>query len=354
MVYKDSQAWLAAAAMTLATACSGDDGPAREESGPAGESGVIATSPTSDPVGELPIDVEVARQRLWPEKGKWQYVAPRPWRQEEMTGLIDDLARTAATSAGSDPLVARAREAGFRLETWTHQGTKYLAMLEQRVARGQAGAFVLRIGPPPEGGFELILQAPHSFFDRHSGVIALRAFLDAGPDARALFVNTLHRHMQLNGADGNREHNPADACHNPEHLFSLASAAIMKAFDSAVVLQVHGFGKQRTIANAPEAVVVVSSGNADGSSDLSTALATKIGSELRVSVARFPEDTPSLGATKNVQGQAALQRPGTDFVHLELSAALRERIMAEDQLQAGLGRAVLAAVTRAHAPQGSR
>src|SRR5690606_8420345 len=109
----------------------------------------------------------------------------------------------------------------------------YVALVELEPTGG--GAYLFRQSES-RAGRELVFQAPHSVFDRGTGELALASFLEAGDRARALFVNTMHRYERKGRAPGERD-SGADAAHNPEHLFSIATAALLETVPDLEVVQ---------------------------------------------------------------------------------------------------------------------
>jgi hypothetical protein len=214
---------------------------------------------------------------------------------------------------------------GQRVELWV--------VSEPADDRRGRGSYLIRLGPLTRtGDLELLLQAPHSRFDRRTGALGLWLLLegDAG-SVRALFLNSAHRYRQL---DGRRvqleppEANPADAAHNPEHPLARVSARVLEQHD-LVLVQLHGFGRS---AAAGDPDLIVSSG-AELPNHASAATVVR----LRAALPEHPcghhgVDTDRLGAQTNVQGRAARARERC-FVHLELSESLRERLLDDRELR---------------------
>jgi hypothetical protein len=264
------------------------------------------------------------------------------------------------------------------------------------------GTYLIRLGPAPRGQVELLLQAPHSRFDRKTGAIALRLLLEGQPGApRALFLNSVHRYRQLDGTrepDPTPEQNPADAAHNPEHPLARATAAAL-AERELVVVQLHGFRRrapapepesataaptraqaesERAPARASTRTPVEPQPHAPGSSpdprpnesppdpsarldpqhaagDPAVIVSSGRPRPERASAAAharlqraLPEhrcehhgvETERLGALTNVQGRAA-HRVGRCFVHVELDEHLRERLLADPALRHRFAAALL-------------
>lgn len=289
------------------------------------------------------IDVEEAARRLWPKPGPSAYAAAS---EVEASALADLVGRMlAAEPAG---LAASARAAGYTIEGWAIGGERFLAAIEAPGGRRGGGAFVVRVG----GTSPVILQAPHAFFDVGTERIALDLLVEQREWPRALFVNTIHRHVGTDGVKRRRDDSPADPCHRPEHLLAVATTAAIEAIPGAEVVQLHGFGddpadteeEDGARPGGPVFAAIVSGGVRPATERARTA-AARLRGELAVPVALFPDDTDRLGALTNVQGRAIRaynDRAGAaaTFVHVEMSATLRRRLRTDAALRGRLAAAL--------------
>jgi hypothetical protein len=220
--------------------------------------------------------------------------------------------------AGSDTDLTDVRQsleqAGFAWQ-WLDDS---LLMLTDRKGTG-LGHYLFRVDV---GGGNLMLQAPHQFYDRHTGRLAIDLFLQS--DARVLALNSAHRRLNISDRSGT-----ADIA----HLERTALNALTRAFGlnnpDGVVVQLHGFAAgKRTSEAGRRADVIVSSGQR-WLQPQADRLAECFAATGRWQVRRYPLDIGELGGTTNTQG-AALRRLGSSrFVHLELSRDLRERLIAD-------------------------
>lgn len=274
------------------------------------------------------LDPSAARAWLWPEPAPRAYVPPSDAQARAMTGLTRALfAAPAMRLADLRPL---ADAAGYEVEAWEVAGRRYLAARERPERRGGGGALVVRADVP--AGPAVLLQAPHAFHDLGTERIALDLFFaaeDAWP--RALFVNTIHRYLDLDGVKRKRDDAPADPCHNPGHLLALATAAAIEVLPDVEVLQLHGFDADRDDDPDPPAAIV--SGGERPPSPRARAVAEALRPALARRVALFGDDIDRLGATTNVQGQVARARgAAARFVHIELAAGLRQELRGDPDL----------------------
>ena len=285
-----------------------------------------------------PMTIEELRERLWPSQDEdWVPLSEAKLSAlERLVGLLVARAEAGAFSARQARMIAKfAQFIGMELhqiQVEIDGETQLVWLLTEPVdQRHGRGSFLIRVGAvAAEERAEYLLQAPHSFYDKHSGEIALGVFLEPGLGrgrARALFVNSVHRHRKPGGAKKKLEEpeqNPADAAHASEHPIARATVAAL-ARRSLVVVQVHGFERK---AESGDPDVIVSAG-------LDEPRAISLGVEARMRAA-FPEfsvghygvDTDRLGAETNLQGQAA-RAAGRCFVHVEISGQLRDHLRAQ-------------------------
>lgn len=318
-------------------------------------------------------DRQGALGALWPKRRDVAFVPKAPGQEEAFAEIIPALMATPPVAFASTPdamaLAGRARSAGFALELWQVDSAWFWVLREQDDVRSGAGSYIFRASIDEEeprrehepvrqdrapGSAPLvILQAPHSYFDLHTGDIAAAIFFGQAKSRvriDALMVNSLHRYQQTAERRSKEASNPADVCHNPDHPFQHATALAAKAAGSrpAVFVQLHGFGErdredeedrgeqgdeddQERAGEQPVEypAIIVSSGRKAGSSPLGMAVALALGNAFgRQEVRRYPEEIRFLGGTTNVQGRLLRKRKRTEFLHLEMSLALRKRLLA--------------------------
>jgi hypothetical protein len=184
--------------------------------------------------------------------------------------------------------------------------------------QGSAGGYLFRMGKVE---MELILQAPHRFFDEGTGTIARFGFERVA--IRGMYFNTAHRYAASQGRAV--KSSASDVAHDPRSHFSALTLAAAHAFSMPTFVQLHGFSADSTAAEIGAVVSAGQSGNAGAARRVVELLAT-IGI-----VARFyPDDVKVLGGTENVQGRILSGQPAR-FVHLEMCPALRERLARSDE-----------------------
>lgn len=268
---------------------------------------VTETPAASVPQSRTLID-ELGRRRR--AKGV-RYVPPTPDEERSFSEWILAVTRAAI----EERLPESAAPPGFR-GTLLDEGRLWVIGETPDRKRG-AGALVLR----PSARRSVVVEAPHTFFDRRTLEISTHAFQALG--ARALLINTLHRGLGVEDDDRaeaiRKGASPSDVAHAERSFFDAAHRALLEADRGLVVLQVHGFGDD----HAPGVDAIVSAAGTRGpASTVADALGTVLGQER---VKAYPEDIKILGGNSNTQAISC--RAGKiPFIHLELSASLRNRL----------------------------
>jgi hypothetical protein len=318
--------------------------------------------PVSSPMIQRTLTLDEIDRLVWAPGANVSFAPTTIREREALAQLVPALAQGARAATPPDPQAWQqtAHDAGFRIEAWTVDGQPYWALVELPEQRRGAGAYVFRVAPAAhvEGATaaaEILLEAPHAYFDVGTGRLGAGLFFFPPPGARprAFFTNTIHRYQSAPGKKLKQKNSPGDVAHNPEHGFSTATEAFVRALGGHVlVLQLHGFAgrpdeaddedvakgaaaKDATPAGA--IAMVVSAGDKHGSSPRSLALAAALTKLFGAGVKRFPEDTRVLGATTNVQMRAIAHVPGAEFVHIEMSAETRKALAGDPALRAKLG-----------------
>jgi hypothetical protein len=262
--------------------------------------------------------------------------------------LIPKLLDGARAATPPDPMQWQrdAVDAGFTVEVWRVGGETYWALVEAPGKSRGAGAYIVRVGGAPDTSPTILLEAPHNFYDVGTGRLAAELMFTkrTGARPRALFTNTIHRYQLVPGDKRKRKHNPADVAHQPDHAFTIATLSFARAAGSVRVIQLHGFGEREQerddAGDTGSIAMVVSAGDAAGSSKISAAIADALVRVIGSDVKRFPEQTKELGATTNAQGKLLRAQPTASFVHVEMSAALRNRLAKEAPLREQLAAAL--------------
>jgi len=239
-----------------------------------------------------------------------QWVAPTGPRREALTESMVSVLRIASTCAPDavERVDRSLGQAGFRLVKRSVGDTDLLVVQERSPQGG--GLYVVRCGEANN----LVLQAPHAFYDLQTDALAASAF--AFTDARAVMFNTVHRYRAMPGEERADAVQPGDVAHQPASLFHGVTVAWAVAAPSLRFVQVHGFGSGRAAGD-----VVLSTGRDD--------LAPKrLGASLRALLPQhrvlvWGVDADTLGATTNVQIRRLNAQAPPRVLHVELSRELR-------------------------------
>lgn len=279
------------------------------------------------PVPERVLTLDDIRSKLWRSERTFHFETSTIEERKLVADIVEALLRGA--HSGEAPLAQLAKQAsgiGLRLEVWLVEKRRYWALTEAEEDRRGAGAYLFRVGKQAKKRPQVLLQAPHAFFDVGTGELALRMFLANRPRVVGFFTNTLHRYWDESGDYQKRERNPADLCHRMDHVFQHATDSAARTIGDLVVVQLHGF---RNSKRRPDAIV--SSGDPGGSSPLVQRIARGLRPVLG-NVQRFPEDFDELGGTTNAQGILLSSSRRAHFVHLEMSKRVRERLQRKPEL----------------------
>lgn len=301
--------------------------------------------PTTVPPMSTPVTLETQHYSL-EEAAEliWQPSLRPAWRdptQEEIDrfeSLIPALTWYAPQGEIPEELPAMAEQMGMHLERWEVAGQEHFVLYEDAASRRGAGAYFFAVGRPVSNSW-LLLQAPHAYYDTGTGFLAASLYFSspAGSSAPlAFFTNSLHRYTTSTGAREKSTLNYADACHNPQHLFHVATVASAETRRSATVVQLHGFGADP--AESPTGTkMVISAGGNTKSMALSRSAAKAMQDRFGAEVLLFPDQVSVLGATTNIQAQELKVVPGARFLHVELSAAVRSELQSSPDSLTGFG-----------------
>ena len=208
---------------------------------------------------------------------------------------------TAGSSPGDPELAAAWQKLGWDLVALNEFGIVVIKESEHQL-KGR-GAYAIRL----DSQSNTILQSPHRFFDKQTGVIARKLFVEN--DVFAIAMNSSHR-----------KH--VDLAHQQQHYFNAFMQALTKR--DTKVIQIHGFDAASKTSNTKTADVILSDTTRfPGRLAMQTAIRLK---ELlgKSSVRLYPLDVVKLGGTKNSQAKLLRNSGFHRFLHLELGGDLRK------------------------------
>jgi hypothetical protein len=166
----------------------------------------------------------------------------------------------------------------------------------------------------------LVLQAPHSGFDQHTGEIVIRLF--AEHPLRCAAWNSVSRGL-------------LDVAHVEETYFQAFTRAIGETVPDVTVVQIHGFDERKrdTAAGARASLIVSNGTDRPAPWFLKAGLAFGRGLPAET-VAVYPVDIHELGGTTNAQGGLLHQLGHRNFLHLECNRSFRQRLRAQPPARA--------------------
>ncbi|MDX1299700.1 MAG: hypothetical protein R3260_15895 [Pseudomonas sp.] len=222
----------------------------------------------------------------------------------------------------SESLVRDWQKLGFELTLITYQGEKIAALRELPEDKRGRGAYLIRtelVSAP-------LLQAPHRYFDKHSGTLVMQLFLQ-GPFKAAAW-NTVHR----------RE---ADLARQQNSYFTAFARALTASLPDSLLIQVHGYSSaQRNTASGRESQLILSAGH-HWPSNRHRLMADCLQQRVSNKAMLFPVQTRELGGTLNPVASALHEAGFDNFVHLELSASLRQQLSDDAGLSNALASCLL-------------
>ncbi len=224
------------------------------------------------------------------------------------------------------------------LPTWLG-GAPAVAVREDLAYRRGGGIYIFRLGMVPR---ERLIQVPHSFFDM--GTLPIGLELADLAQARALFVNTIHRYQGGKAPHIDEDESSsavADLAHQEFTFFQSFTMAALSTLPRVQVIQIHGFA-DGAVADCPQAQVVISAGAAAAGAQEAAQVTGRLGMLLGPSrVLLFPKDTRRYGARKNLQGRAVAANGGASFLHIEISHSLRMQLHSDSTLRRAFAAAVI-------------
>jgi hypothetical protein len=176
----------------------------------------------------------------------------------------------------------------------------------------------------------IFLQVPHRFHDQYTETIG-RQWWQTNL-FHMVMVNSAHRHQ-------GKKQEPAinsDFSTAPYNPFLAATRAYIRAFKQPLVVQLHGYNRQKRKTSAGRSADIILSHGVKLPSPLLNNLQTlatcfkQVGS-FKVKI--YPQQVTELGATKNIIGDALRQQGYlTQFLHIEMSKTVRKKLSQDTEL----------------------
>ncbi len=247
---------------------------------------------------------------LWKAARDGRYRAPPTAELERATALFT---RELAGDPAPD-LLAAWRSLGWRRRSLVLDGVDCRVLYEAAARREGRGFYLFC----PDASGRAALQAPHAFKDLHTGRIALALARQAR--FRVVAWNTVPRFSE----DAHGRHD-ADLAHLPESYFTALTRALAAHADTGPLIQLHGFARAARKGSGRRAHIILSNGTRRPGPRV-LQLAARLRHALGVDTRVYPLDIRELGALTNREAQVLRAAGRRDFVHIELSAELRQRL----------------------------
>lgn len=192
---------------------------------------------------------------------------------------------------------------------------EFLILMESEGQGKGRGFYAFRRGAPRA----FAIQAPHSFSDLQTGEIAARLFLES----KAVAVAWNNTSRNVGQADGSTN---TDLAHIKRSYLQAFTKAFGETFKNGVILQLHGYNKDRR--SSPEGYlsdVIVSNGTREPGRVVRRLVICLSSDKLR-KISLYPHDVQELGGTTNAQGRLLRRLHFAGFIHIELSPEVRRRL----------------------------
>lgn len=253
-----------------------------------------------------------------------------PIAREDAAGFDQARALFASYLATGEAEAHLLRSAGFEADNVPEAPGATLLVEPEGDCAGR-GTYWLR-----EAGAPIALTAPHRGSDRHTGALAAALFMETG--ARGAGWNSAPRRASETCA------NALDLAREEKHPFTAFASALAAEHPHGLVVQLHGFdGDRRESLPASEAAMILSDGTnapSDRLLDLADCLSLAFAPR---EVLVYPHQTGELGALTNAQGRLLRAEGFGGFVHLEISADMRDALVADEALRDKLGECLVGA-----------
>jgi len=201
-------------------------------------------------------------------------------------------------------------------------GKSYLSLLESDSSNCDGkGSYLFNF----RTNNQIILQAPHSFYDKYTGKIVEQLFLN--DDYLAAFWNSSHRYnKQVIGQES------ADLSRAWQSYFMSFSKVMVQYFKNAFIVQIHGFSnKKRRSSRGSQADIILSQGSDDVGPAVFRLKECLLHHFSEQNIYIYPFDIKELGATKNTIAQQLRWLDFKNFIHIEITKPLRQKIVKNEQ-----------------------
>lgn len=209
--------------------------------------------------------------------------------------------------------------------TAVSSGPATIYKLAPTASREGSGYYLFRPAPASP----IALQAPHQFYDRHTGHIAELLFFENS--AAALALNSAHRYRVDNRSSGAVH---PDLAHNAASPMMAFTRAFATAFRDGKIVQLHGFARSKRDNQFNQRAAYIVSGGTRWVTPASSAFASCLLRQFS-DVLLFPRDINELGGTTNSMASWLALSGHKGFIHIEIDAINRKNLLNKRQLRDG-------------------
>ncbi len=227
---------------------------------------------------------------------------------------------------GDRPAVDSAewKACGMRAYTLTNKQRELVVVEELEGNHTGRGFYVFSVDSKSRVG----LMMPHRYFDKDSGKIGFEIF--SRGDFRFAAWNTTHRYGGPGRSKAQRDHS-GDLAHAPRSFFTALTRAYARALPKGLLIQLHGFTDKikRRGDNGVDAIMSAGGPATPVVRNILNCFKAAFGR----SILLYPDETPLLGAATNISGKILRHMNHQGFVHIELGAGLRKRLLEDAEAQ---------------------
>lgn len=156
---------------------------------------------------------------------------------------------------------------------------------------------------------DVLIQAPHSFYDRKTAQIASQLMQEN--NLKALSISSVHRKV-------------ADMAHLKDSVFLAFARAFSSMYSAPRIIQLHGFNENKRLQTY-SVDFILSNGTASRYQKL-TRQAECLSRKLRSSTKIYPLNVSVLGGTKNSTGRMLRSMGVSGFEHIEIGSKMRQTL----------------------------
>ncbi len=170
----------------------------------------------------------------------------------------------------------------------------------------------------------IVLQAPHRYYDKHTGVIAMRIFKKQ--NITSIAMNSIPRNAQTEPS-----HESADLAHLSISFYTAYSRAFTLHYPQGHLIQLHGFNSNKRKTHAARTASIILSHSESWTSQGILKTQDCLNKKNLKSL-RYPQQVKELGGTKNRIGALLRHLGHAGFIHLEMNLPTRVLLIKNENI----------------------